>query len=49
LDVGPHFFFQFSTLVVLPIEKGEKNCPKNEENGEKGEKGHEKGCEKGLL
>jgi hypothetical protein len=37
------FFFRFSTLFVLLIEKGEKNCAKNKENGKKGEKGYQKG------
>jgi hypothetical protein len=43
LRVGPCFFFRFSTLFVLLIEKGEKNCAKNKENGKKGEKGYQKG------
>jgi hypothetical protein len=45
LRVGPCFFFRFSTLFVLLIEKGgKKNRAKNEENGKKSAK---KGVKKG--
>jgi hypothetical protein len=46
LQVGPRSF-RFPTLLVLLIEKGEKNRAKNEENGEKG--GKKANCEQLLF